>query len=196
MTIATKTIKSVCDLLSEGCHENAKSLLQSGYPSSCKKRVSRTYTAKESMAVFTRDGFLDRYTGSNLIFPGTLRLIHRLLPQEFPFNKNWKMDETHIAFWELFPTIDHVIPVARGGEDILANWVTTSQLRNSAKSNWLLEELGWTLLPEGEISQWDGLTSWFISYVTQHPEHQLDPYIKTWHKAALGQHTMLNSSGT
>ena len=40
-------------------------------------------------------------------------------------------------------TIDHVIPVARGGADDESNVVTTSMLRNSAKSNWLLDEVGW-----------------------------------------------------
>jgi hypothetical protein len=36
------------------------------------------------MEVFLRDGFLDRYTGSRLIFPATLRMLSQLLPEEFP----------------------------------------------------------------------------------------------------------------
>lgn len=184
MTPSIITIKSVCDLLLGGHHETAKEVLQSGYPFTFVKSDKRAYTPKESMAVFLRDGFIDRYSGTHLVFPGTLRLIHRLLPSEFPFHTNWKMSETHMAFWELFPTIDHVVPVARGGQDTFENWVATSQLRNSAKSNWLLEELGWTLLPAGNISHWDGLASWFIEYVNNHPEHHSDSYISTWYKAA------------
>jgi hypothetical protein len=48
------------------------------------------------------------------------------------------MSETHIIYWALFPTIDHVVPVAREGPDEDKNWVTTSMLRNAAKSNWTL----------------------------------------------------------
>jgi len=83
------------------------------------------------------------------------------------------------------PTIDHVVPVARGGLNESDNWVTTSQLRNSAKSSWLLSELGWHLLPSGSVSDWDGLTHWFLDITNDNPEHLADPYINAWRKAAL-----------
>lgn len=51
------------------------------------------------------------------------------------------MSECHIVYWELFPTIDHIVPVARGGRNSEENWVSTSMLRNSAKFNGTLEEL-------------------------------------------------------
>ncbi|MFF0818704.1 HNH endonuclease [Rhodococcus sp. NPDC003318] len=57
------------------------------------------------------------------------------------------MSQTHFAYWELFPTIDHIVPVTRGGADDESNWVTTSMLRNSAKAHWTLDELG------GDFSQ-------------------------------------------
>ena len=63
------------------------------------------------MSVFVRDGFIDRYSGAHLLFPGTIRLVSRLLPSEFPFHSKWKMSETHMIYWELSPTIDHVVPV-------------------------------------------------------------------------------------
>lgn len=83
------------------------------------------------MQSFVRDGFIDRYSGRHLVFPGTLRVLSTLFPEDFPFHPNWKTQFTHPAFWELFPTIDHIVPVARGGLDVPENWVTTSQLRNS-----------------------------------------------------------------
>ena len=106
-------------------------------------------------------------------------------PDAIPFHKNWKMSECHIAYWQLFPTVDHLIPIARGGEDIEANWYTTSMMRNSAKSNWLLYDIGWELHAPGDIANWDGQLSWFMGYIEQHPEHLENPYIKRWHKAAL-----------
>lgn len=135
--------------------------------------------------VFLRDGFLDRYCGARLVFPGTLRLLSQLLPVEFPAHKNWKMSESHPAFWELFPTIDHVVPVARGGLDDASNWVTTSMLRNSAKAHWTLEELGWRLHAPAPSEQWDGLTGWFLERTETHPELLASPYLRRWRGAAL-----------
>jgi hypothetical protein len=178
------TLSEVCALLSSGNVDDAKALLQARYPFVAPELSRRAYTPHESMDVFVRDGFVDRYSGARLVFPGTLRLIHRIAPQEFPFQKNWKMSETHIAFWDLFPTVDHIYSIPRGGEDKPDNWITTSQLRNSAKANWTLEELGWQKHPPGSVSDWDGLSRWFLAYVKLHPEHLADPYLATWHRAA------------
>jgi hypothetical protein len=94
------------------------------------------------------------------------------------------MSECHIAYWELYPTIDHRCPIARGGEDADTNWVTTSMLRNSAKANWTMEELGWKIFPEGDHLEWDGLTKIFLQYVEPHPEILADRDAKIWCAAA------------
>jgi hypothetical protein len=191
------TLSEVCALLTSGNVDDAKNVLKTRYPFVAPELSRRAYTPHESMGVFVRDGFVDRYSGARLVFPGTLRLLHRIAPQEFPFQKNWKMSETHIAFWDLFPTVDHEYPIARGGKDGPENWITTSQLRNSAKANWTLEELGWQKHPPGNVSDWDGLTRWFLDYVKLHPEQLADPYLETWHRAAehcLTSHP-LNSAG-
>lgn len=70
------------------------------------------------------------------------------------------MDKTHPAYWELFPALDHVLPVCRGGRDDQDNLVSTSMLRNSTKSNWTLDELGWSIHPPGDMKHWDGLLAW------------------------------------
>ena len=111
--------------------------------------------------------------------------MSRLLPQEFPFHPNWRMTETHPAYWELFPTIDHVLSVARGGLDSEANWVTTSMLRNAAKANWTLEELGWNLCLPGSLDDWDGLTSLFADFVESDRSLLGDAYLRRWHNAAV-----------
>ena len=72
------------------------------------------------------------------------------------------MEECHSAYWELVPTIDHIIPIAIGGEDNLSNYATTSMLHNSVKSNWTLEQLNWKLYPAGDINEYDGLTDLFV----------------------------------
>ena len=57
-------------------------------------------------------------------------------------------------------------------------------LRNSIKSNWTLEELGWTLMEGGHIDGWDGLMGWFLEYTSKHEKSLEDPYLKKWWAAA------------
>jgi hypothetical protein len=85
--------------------------------------------------IFKRDGFLDRYTGTRLVYPPVLRLLSLILPKEFPYHPNWKTADTHPAFWELQATINHKDPVTLGGGNDDDNLITTSMVRNSAKMN-------------------------------------------------------------
>lgn len=143
----TDILARVCATVEDGEAEAARAILVREYPFEPLGNVGRRYSAEASMRVFVRDGFIDRYSGRRLVFPGTLRLLSKLYPVEFPFHANWKTDACHFAFYELFPTIDHVRPVSRGGPDAEANWVSTSMVRNAAKANFTLEELGWSLRP-------------------------------------------------
>ncbi len=180
----THPVRLVCDALSAGDTRKASDIAARDYPFALQTTAKRSLSAFAATSVFQRDGFIDRYSGTQLVFPGVLRLLSRLLPDEFPAHPNWKMSESHIIYWELFPTVDHIVPIARGGTDTSDNWVTTSMVLNSAKSNWTLEELRWTLLPPGDLSDWDGLVGWFLAFVADSPEHLADRYIKTWHSAA------------
>src|SRR5688500_15046608 len=63
-----------------------------------------------AIKVFFRDRFLDRYSGSKLVFPGALVAIGRLMPQHFPIHPTWKAGHSHDVFWELWPVVDHVLP--------------------------------------------------------------------------------------
>ncbi len=175
----------MCEALDRGNSSEATEIARREYPFSPHQKQARRYTEFQAMQIFLRDGFVDRYTGSRLVFPPVLRLLGQLLPNEFPAHPNWKMSESHIVYWELFPTIDHVVPVARGGEDKAENWVCTSMRCNQAKLNWTLEELGWTLHPRGTTSEWDGLTAWFLRYAERNTAALETPYSKRWHSAAI-----------
>jgi hypothetical protein len=180
-----KFIKEICEYLDTESLENAKNTLNEKYPFSLLHKSGKKHSEYQKTRIFIRDGFIDRYSGERMVFPPVLRLLSKLMPNEFPFQKNWKMSECHIAYWQLLPTIDHVVPVSRGGKDKESNLVCTSQLRNSAKSNWLLEELDWKLHKAGNVNQWDGLMKWLISYVNKNPKVIVDQYINAWFKAAL-----------
>lgn len=103
-------------------------------------RHRKFFTDKQKMGQFMKDGFLDRYTGEKLVTPGLLKVISFYFPDEFPYHAHWKMHSCHNAYWELVPTVDHIMPVALGGADDETNWATTSMLHNSIKSNWSMQD--------------------------------------------------------
>lgn len=178
-------LQDVCAALSDDCPEKAAELLEDAYPFEAIEPTRRRYTERQMTQVFVRDGFIDRYTGNRLVFPGALRLISERLPDAFPYHPHGKMDECHMAYWELFPTVDHVVPVSRGGKDAMANWATTSMRRNGMKANWTLDELGWTLMEPGDVSEWDGLIGWFLVEMERHEDLLRDSsYFRRWHRAA------------
>lgn len=175
-----RIIAKVCAELGADQVESAVGILQKRYPFEALKNVGRRYSTSQSLKIFIRDGFTDRYSGLPLVFPGTLRIISLRLPKDFPFHPNWKTDQCHFAYWELLPTVDHVIPVSRGGADNEANWVTTSMVKNTAKGNFCLQEIGWQLFPEPSKEDWDGLTSWFSSELARNPSLLNDAYVRRW----------------
>jgi len=179
-----KIIEEACIAIGDNRLPAAKEIISTNYPFSFIDNVGRKYSEHQKTRIFLRDGFIDRYSGEEMVFPPVLRLLSNLMPEEFPFHKNWKMSECHFGYWQLLPTIDHIIPVSRGGIDDESNWVCTSQIRNSAKSSWLLEELGWQLHSSGDLSDWDGLTGWFMAYAANNATILDDSYIRSWHKAA------------
>ncbi len=63
--------------------------------------------------------------------------------------------------------------------------MTTSMRRNSAKANWTLEELGWTLFPPGRLDDWDGLLSWFRNHIQNNRQFLDNSHVRRWHRAAI-----------
>jgi hypothetical protein len=162
----------------------AEGIIRRDYPFAPVKATPRRFSMLDYTRLFMRDGFIDRYSGARLVYTPVFRVLSFALPDAFPYHPNWKTDQTHPAYWELSTTLDHVIPVTRGGADDPTNWVTTSWARNSAKSNWTLEELGWQLVPPGKFSEWDGMLAWFVEYTARHPEAVVDATVENWRKAA------------
>ena len=178
----SRILENISKLLLENKMEEAKATIQNEYPHKHIDLEKRSYTLKEKMEQFLRDGFIDRYTGKKLVNPGMLKVITYYFPEEFPYDPHWKMTRTHIAYWDLIPTIDHIFPIAQGGVDNPSNWATTSMKNNSIKSNYSLDEINWELHPSGSVREWDGLTKLFIDLVDQNKELLQDSYIKSWYK--------------
>src|SRR5215468_10115752 len=99
-----------CAALSAGQPTKAGAIIESRYPFVPIEKVKRRYSTRQALQVFIRDGFVDRFLGGRLICPGALRLVSRRLPVQFPYHPNWRGDACHFAFWELSPTVDHIVP--------------------------------------------------------------------------------------
>ena len=177
----SEVISDIVTFLLEGNQTAAKTIIHQEYPHTYFEIEKRTYTMVQKMNQFISDGFIDRYTGKKLLNPGILKIISHYFPDEFPYHPHWKMNQTHIAYWELIPTLDHIYPIAKGGQDDKRNWVTTSMKNNSIKSNYTIDEIHWKLYPKGNIADWDGLTSEFLKLVDQDKTLLGDSYIKSWY---------------
>lgn len=180
----SQILENISNLLLENKIEEARATIQNEYPHKHMELEKRSYTQKEKMEQFLRDGFIDRYTGKRLVNPGMLKVFTNYFPQEFPYDPHWKMTKTHMAYWDLIPTIDHIFPIAQGGADHPSNWATTSMKNNSIKSNYSLEEIDWKLCPSGKLSDWDGLTKLFIKLVEKDKDLLQDSYIRSWYKVS------------
>ena len=177
-------ISDIANMLLEDKEITAKEIIKNEYPHTYFEIEKRTYTMVQKMNQFIRDGFIDRYTGQKLLNPGILKIISHYFPNEFPYHPHWKMTETHIAYWELIPTIDHIYPIAKGGQDDETNWVTTSMKNNSIKSNYTIDEIHWSLYPKGDISDWDGLTKLFLKLIKKDSGLLKDGYIRSWYNVS------------
>ncbi|MXV89630.1 MAG: HNH endonuclease [Acidimicrobiia bacterium] len=179
-----EAVARICDAISSGSPDEAAALARAELPFEPFERTKRFRSDAEKVSVFLRDGFIDRYSGQRLVFPGTLLLLSHLMPAEIPYHSNWDTSKCHMVFWYLSPTVDHVDPVARGGPDTTDNLVCTSMPRNDAKRHWTLEELGWHPCLPGSLLEWDGLLSWFMDYTSDKPRVLEERPIKRWHSAA------------
>jgi len=176
-------LEGACEKLLCGEVGSAASLLSAKLPLEEPARETRRYSKPQLVGLFTRDRFTDRYSGNLLVFPGVLLVLSQLVPKEFPYHPNWKFGACHQLYWQLYPTLDHVVPLSRGGRDQDSNWVTTSMLRNSLKGSWSLDELGWQLQPI-RTDSWDGLIGLFSRLVRTNPSLLEVPAIAQWRAAA------------
>ena len=181
----SSVVEEVIAALDKGNALEATNIAKHGYPWTSVSVPKRRMTQKRALSVFIKDGFIDRYSGSKLVFPGTLLLLGQVLPEGFPAHKTWRVSETHEIYFDLWPVVDHVKPISKGGDDDESNFVTTSNLNNDLKSHWTLEQLGWKLHPAGMINEWDGLMTWFLAYADSHPDVLENRTISGWHKSAL-----------
>ena len=182
-SIRAAELARIAAALSLGNQEDAKRIARQHFDWKALSENRQTITKNRAVRIFCRDRFIDRYSGSKLIFPGALLTINKLMPDEFPMHPTWKAGHSHEVFWELWPVVDHVYPVSRGGSNSDDNFVTTSVINNTAKGNALFEDLGWTLRAISVDEPWDGMVGWFGEMVGRQPGLLGDRTINGWWSA-------------
>ncbi len=178
----TDVIIHACLALEAESVDAAKKIIGTSFPFSQYVEKAR-FSEAIQVRIFRRDGFVDRYSGQRVFLPAVLNILSDLMPEEFPYQKNWKYSETHQAYSIFCANIDKVVPFASSTDE--KNFVTTSYSNKSAKANALLKDIGWRLLSLEEIAneRWDGMTGWFINYVQEHKNFLDDSTISKWYRA-------------
>lgn len=73
-------LREVCTFIGARDLDRAAKTIREEYPFHPFGNAGRRYTPFQSVRVFLRDGFCDRYTGQRLVNPAVLRLLSALLP--------------------------------------------------------------------------------------------------------------------
>ena len=173
----------VCDLLVTATDAAARDLPWN-HAAAIPSFTCGTWTEARSTRVFLRDRFTDRYFGQRLVFPGTLRALSLLLPNAFPWHASATQCDRCPAYWELFPAIDHPIPLARGGRDDESNAVTTSMARIAEKRTWAPHDAAWPTELAPSARDWDGLLLWFFEAWGRFEVVRRDRGAQAWYRAA------------
>lgn len=160
------------------------------------RRVERWPAISVIAEVYARDCYQCRYCGERTILTPVMRLLSRLFPDEFPMHPNWRADGTHPAFVSRSTTLDHVVPVAGGGDPVdPSNLVTACWGCNRRKGDLLLEELGWQLRDPVDPG-WRGLTELYERAWVAAGRPKLSESEMTWMRAVRRRSGGLSSQAS
>lgn len=143
------------------------------------------------LAVYLRDGFVDRYSPERwrLVHPGALRVLSLRLGSAMPTELSRHGLPAHYAsnapvWFDVWPTVDHITARSNAARTLLDNLVTCSWWRNDSKRARHFVDTGWDLQPAGDLRDWDGLTDWFLRQVAEDPRLLDDRMVRNWHLPA------------
>jgi 5-methylcytosine-specific restriction endonuclease McrA len=120
------------------------------------ERRAGTVIGDRARRVFRRDHWTCCYCGRLLIEAHVLALIGQLAGDALPWRSHAMPPAgTHPAIERLYPNVEHVLPLARGGQNDENNLRACCTPCNEWKGDRTLQEAGVELVPAGE--GWDGL---------------------------------------
>jgi hypothetical protein len=154
------------------------------------QRKDRKVSPGLRMQIAHRDGFIDRYSPERwrLVNPAVIRIIGlavgpEALPTVLSDGTPRAPNVNSQVWWDAWPAIDHRLPHSRGGPDDPDNLICVSWWRNETKGALTTQETGWEVQPPGNLSDWDGLSSWMIGIVAHKPALLDDRMVATYYRA-------------
>jgi 5-methylcytosine-specific restriction endonuclease McrA len=116
----------------------------------------RPLRGETALEVFRRDCWRCCYCGRLLVHADVLKLVGQLAGDVFAWvSSNMPMDKTHPAVERLCPNVEHVLPLARGGNNDEHNLRASCTPCNEWKADCTVEEAERKPIPSAD--GWDGL---------------------------------------
>lgn len=151
----------------------------------------RSVSSRNGLRIFHRDNWTCRYTGEKLIFRGYLKCLSILAPSSFPYHKNGRRDVaedgtiySHQVYWSHQPSIDHIVPVAQGGDNSPENLITTAAATNTGLGVGFASKVG-LVLTDPIANDWNGCVDEFLTLLERFPELLMDAYVAKCHKEII-----------
>jgi hypothetical protein len=139
---------------------------------SVEKKTHPNVNERDKFMTFRKDHYHCSYTGIKLINHPLIELLSYILPEHFPYNNpphgsDAGIKNTHLLVWVLWPSVDHILPVSRGGLNHPENYTTSNSKFNMFKNNFRNEELG-LQCREPEDKTWNGLEEEYHQLFTKY----------------------------
>ena len=124
--------------------------------------MRKSIPRKSQAFIFQRDQWICRYCGIEVLFSPVLKALGEKYPDHSYYHRNGRRDKMAKLLLDKCACVDHVNPVASGGENEIENMVCACWECNTKKSNdidpiWLEE-----MIPLEKIKPsdgWDGMLS-------------------------------------
>jgi 5-methylcytosine-specific restriction endonuclease McrA len=142
------------------CDEPTRRGAPSTIPPHDGERAARNTPPTVITATFERDGWRCRWCGTPVVSPEAFKRMHATFPAEFP--RDATNDGRHGLILAASASHDHVLPLARGGDENAENLVTACWPCQFGRFDWTLDEVGLRDPRERPpiVDDWDGV-AWF-----------------------------------
>lgn len=124
-----------------------------------RRSATRMPSGNGQAAIFARDGWRCRYCGTRVISTKARKVFTERFPEETHW-VSWQRYGGHSALLSQGASLDHVLPISRGGKNVDCNFVTACGTCQFGRNQWTLEEVGFTDPRDRQPVRdgWDGLT--------------------------------------
>ncbi len=130
-------------------------------------------TKADSIAIFARDAWTCRYCNDAVFFSPALKVLDKINPGHGYYHAHGKTGSMLDVFQWKWASVDHVIPVSHGGQNILNNYVTACWKCNLTLNDKYADKNKTVLLNDiNKNMGWDGFSGLYL---------QLGPK-DSWHK--------------